>query len=522
MTATAFSPQQLSQPALSNGDIHQVVIVGGGVGGLSIASRIKASLGDKVKVTILERNERIGGRCGSFTVTIPKSDSSRNSKNHGGSETDDDDNKMLSFRHEHGPSLLLLPQIYEELFLDCNTTAQACGLNWIRCAPAYQCVFDDGDCISIGYPEGNNQFVKEIQESRDKMDTWEADGSKQWDAYMQACEAYLDCGLPNFIEGRLDLKSFPSFLREALRDFGKAWPLRPHSDVLDSFFQSDKMKAMASFQDLYVGLEPFRNAKQAFGGILHSTAPAVFGLLSAIELHPTNTKCGVFAPTGGFQAVTDAFENLAQRMDVRIECNRTVAKVTEDGVYYCDTDDPQVTHQFMAADLVVINADLPYAAKCLAGDNDTTNFPRYDWIEKSGERDLLFSSGVIAFHWCIDKELSDLSTHNVFLMASGRDEAHASWKVLRDKQAAFSGNSSFNFYVHRAGCSDATAAPQVCQHFNFVSMVGSLFVGLTHIFVFRVRTVIRSWFWFRARFSSANKSIRIFPEMRRSLITNNR
>jgi hypothetical protein len=53
-----------------------------------------------------------------------------------------------------------------------------------------------------------------------------------------------------------------------------------------------KMKAMASFQDLYVGLEPYRHNELLGGGVLKSTAPAVFGLLAAIELHPTNSKGG--------------------------------------------------------------------------------------------------------------------------------------------------------------------------------------------------------------------------------------
>jgi len=74
--------------------------------------------------------------------------------------------------------------------------------------------------------------------------------------------------------------------------FLKAWPLKPHSDVLDAFFDSDKMKALASFQDLYVGLEPYRNSALLGGGVLQSTAPAVFGLLAAIELHPTNPQSG--------------------------------------------------------------------------------------------------------------------------------------------------------------------------------------------------------------------------------------
>ena len=62
--------------------------------------------------------------------------------------------------------------------------------------------------------------------------------------------------------------------------------------MLDDTFVSNKMKALASFQNLYVGLEPYRNDDQIGGGVLKKTAPAVFGLLAAIELHTTNKKAG--------------------------------------------------------------------------------------------------------------------------------------------------------------------------------------------------------------------------------------
>lgn len=58
-------------------------------------------------------------------------------------------------------------------------------------------------------------------ESRKKMDSYEPNGAKKWDEYMMATSAFLDAGLSNFIEERLDLASFPNFIKEALRDFGK-------------------------------------------------------------------------------------------------------------------------------------------------------------------------------------------------------------------------------------------------------------------------------------------------------------
>jgi phytoene desaturase (3,4-didehydrolycopene-forming) len=433
---------------------RHVVVVGGGVGGLAVASRIAAS-SNGVKVTVLEKNGHAGGRCGSFDVVTEKG----------------------TFRHERGPSLLLLPDVYRDLFRDCQ---EACPFEIRQCTPAYQVVFDDGDRIDLGFPKQaqheavvatntNTDPIISSAEllSRAKMDAFEPNGAAKWDEYMTACAAFLDCGLPNFIEERFDIKSFPAFLQQALRAGAKAWPLKPHSDVLDATFTSNKMRALASFQDLYVGLEPYRNDNQWFGGVLQSTAPAVFGLLAAIELHPTNQKCGVYAPVGGFGAVTHGMEDLATNLGVTIQCNTTVTQITADGLYYHDTnnaDSSYSTTLFEPADLVIVNADLPYATKTILRDNDSdvkadvAAADTFDWDDK-----YRFSSGVIAFHWSLDKELTDLNTHNVFLSANTRSDAERSWQAVRNEKtpATSSADKPFNFYVHRAGKTDPTAAPEV-------------------------------------------------------------
>lgn len=216
----------------------RVVIVGGGVGGLAVAARVASSLQrNKVQsltstpgvmkepsweVIVLEKNskELTGGRCGSFDVTVPG---------------------LGVFRHERGPSLLLLKNEYEQLFQSClekdpyktasspSIVSEQYGLKMEQCIPAYQVVFEDGDVIDLGFPSKIQSFddveYEELrileQKSREKMNELEADGASKWDAYMKATSAFLDCGLPNFIEERIDLISFPAFLREALKDGGK-------------------------------------------------------------------------------------------------------------------------------------------------------------------------------------------------------------------------------------------------------------------------------------------------------------
>ena len=420
----------------NNPELPRVIVVGGGVGGLAVASRIASSL-EVCEVLVLEKNEFVGGRCGSFCVTTEKG----------------------VFRHERGPSLLLLKKMYEDLFLDCSPgkSAMNYGLEIKQCIPAYQVVFDDGDRISLGFPSDcRDEKVMELElQSRAKMDSYEPGGASKWDEHMTSTAAFLDCGFPNFIEERFDLSSFPAFLWEACRGFGKAWPLKPHSDVLDAIFESNKMKALASFQLLYVGLEPFRNNMELFGGVLRKTAPAVFGLLSAIELHPRNTLSGVFAPVGGFEAVTKSFQMLAEDMGVQIQCNATVTKVTEGGVYVKDEYGGAI---FLPADAVIMNADLPFAAKSLLTKIDE-KIEKYDWDD-----DFDYSSGVIAFHWSVDEVLDDLNTHNVFLVCESRTKTEASWRVLRSPGVDnIDGIEPFNFYVHRASVIDPSAAPEGCD-----------------------------------------------------------
>jgi phytoene desaturase len=411
---------------LENCRQKRIIVVGGGIGGLAVASRLAAApagrVNNNINVTILEKQSVVGGRCGSWT-------------------------DEYGYRHERGPSLLLLPHIYERLFQEvAQCSAAEYGLDYVRCVPAYRAIFDDDDYIDVGYPLDHAEYSTMIS----KMNMLEPEGASRWHDYMSACEAFLDCGLPNFIEERLDLQSFPNFIFQALRNYGKAWPLKPHSDVLDAIFTSAKMKALASFQDLYVGLEPFRNGKDVAGGVLTTSAPAVFGLLSAIELHPTNAKCGVYAPIGGFDAVTQSIESLARRSGVTIQCNTSVTSVRPDGVWTSTGD-------FHPADLVIVNADLPYAEASLVHNKDADHRTAvYDWEDK-----YKFSSGVVAFHWSISQKLDMLATHTVFLATQqGNNAARQSWNTLRSN-AKF--QEPFNFYVHCPSKTDPSACPEGCE-----------------------------------------------------------
>lgn len=100
----------------------------------------------------------------------------------------------------------------------------------------------------------------------------------------------------------------------------------------------------------------------------------------------------MFAPIGGFQAVSRAFEGLAVQCGVDIMYNKSVTSISKDGVNYQNEDG--IT-DFIAADLVLCNADLPFATETLMDSYqskpETLQQPRYDWDDNYD-----FSSGT--FH----------------------------------------------------------------------------------------------------------------------------
>jgi phytoene desaturase (3,4-didehydrolycopene-forming) len=178
----------------------------------------------------------------------------------------------------------------------------------------------------------------------------------------------------------------------------------------------------------------------------------------------TQSKSIVFAAVGGFQSVTNALERLGTELGTIILRDTTVTSIQDDGVHVLHTDKDEA--EFLPADLVVCNADLPYATKSLLnndrppheGTASGSALPTFDWDDSFN-----FSSGVIAFHWSIKRSCDDLNTHNVFMVAGSRPQAELSWKTLRDNNGDVDETTPFNFYVHRASKTDPSAAPSGCD-----------------------------------------------------------
>eukprot|EP00808_Paulinella_micropora_P007371 g41353.t1 len=368
---------------------RRVVLIGAGVGSLVTASLL-AQAGYEVEVLEKNGDDLVGGRLNQVW--------------------------LAGRRFELGPSLLLLPDVYNQTFAALGLQlAQLVELR--RVTPTYLAYFADHDSLVLdprhaGFPAA--------------LERLEPGSFARFKAYLRSAETNLQGGWPNFIEQTLRADLLPAFLWNALSV--KNWPLQSQMSSLRQYFKSPKLQALFSFQALYVGLSPYR-------------APAIFSLLQAIELSQ-----GVYYPLGGFQQIATRLLQRAQQLGVRFRFNASVERILTvggraTGVRVRGGQDVLLR----PGDVLVANPDLPYVEEHLLPADVARDTRRYE-----------FSSSVVSFYFSTRKRFSALGHHTICLSK----DYERSWAILEAAANHSVLPADFNFYVHAPARTDPSAAPE--------------------------------------------------------------
>ena len=291
---------------------RRVVIVGAGLGGLATAIRLAAAGAD---VTVLERDERPGGRAGRF-------------------ERD-------GFAFDTGPSVLTMPSLLAELFSVAGERIED-HLTLERLDPAYRAVFHDGSVLHV---RGSLEAM--MDEVRDVCGPAEVARFAGFAEHLRRLyEAEYDTFIDANFDGALDLVR-PVALARVVRLGG----LRRMMPLVSSLLTDWRLIRMFTFQAMYAGMSPY----QALG------IYAVIAYMDAIA--------GVYFPRGGIHAVSEALAALARRCGADLRLGTGVERVEVRGgraVAVRTAAGERVT-----ADVVVLNPDLPVAYRDLLGDELT-------------------------------------------------------------------------------------------------------------------------------------------------------
>jgi phytoene desaturase len=299
MISLSDSKSSIAAHTTSRAKPKQVLIIGAGPGGLA-AALLVAHAG--VKVHIVERLPRVGGRCSAIEAE--------------------------GFRFDLGPTFFLYPRVLERIFKLIRRDLHS-EIPMVRLDPQYRIHFGAGGQLDC------TPNLPQLEAAVARLNPGDA----------QNIRRFLDDNRIKLEQFRPALESPFSSWWDLLRwDLIKLVPiLRPWKSLdreLARYFSDERIRLAFSFQSKYLGMSPFN-------------CPSLFSILSFLEY-----EYGVWHPIGGCSAVSEAMARIAQEMGVTISLGEEVTEVLFEGRRAVGVRTTQGEHR---ADAIVINADFAQA-----------------------------------------------------------------------------------------------------------------------------------------------------------------
>lgn len=301
--------------AVRNRASKHVVIVGAGPGGLASALLLARS---GVRVTVVEKHNRVGGRTGTYAQD--------------------------GYKFDIGPTFFLYPRVLKEIFADAGYDLDR-EVPMKRLDPQYRLVFGSG---------GKIDATPDIQRMEAEIARISPHDAEAFRGFLERNRQKLASFLP-FLESPFE--SWTDLLKpEMLKLLPLLKPWLSLDGDLRTHFKDERIRLGFSFQSKYLGMSPFR-------------CPSLFSILSFLEY-----EHGVFHPIGGCGAVTAAMARIAQDMGVEILTDEPVEEML---VEHGEAKGVRTSKRTLKADSVVVNADFAEAMRTLL-----PNQHRRRWTDK--------------------------------------------------------------------------------------------------------------------------------------------
>ena len=339
----AYSPTRLIPGRMRTvkGPTDHVVIVGAGLAGLSTALRLA---GKGRKVTVIERESVPGGRNGLLVKD--------------------------GFHFDTGPQVLTMPDLIADAF-DCVGENMHDWLDLQKVEPLYRAHYHDGSKLDVhANPQRMAQEIEEV------IGANEAKGYLEYVNFVSKLYQYeMKDFIDKNIDSPLDLLTPNLAKLVALGGFRKLAP------KAQQYLKDFRTERIYTFQAMYAGLSPYQ-------------ALAIYGVIAFMD-----SIAGVFFPKGGMHAVPRALAGSAAKHGVEFRYNTEITKVEKCG----NRATAVITKngERIAADVVVLNPDLPVAYENLLG--------KVPWSVKR----LKYSPSAVVLSVGSKKKYSGIAHHNI-------------------------------------------------------------------------------------------------------------
>lgn len=365
----------------------KIAIVGAGVGGLSAAARLAH---DGYEVDVFEKLPVCGGR-----------------------------NNLLEdsgFKFDMGPSFVLMPDFFEELFSYCKENLkdyldlQVLDIN-------YKIFYPDGDHLTV---------YKDLDKTKNELRRLEKESPLFYERFIIETER-----LYNLVKPLLYKCFTPSSLLNPAY-----WPLVNKIRAFESywslarkFFKSDKLCYAFTFEAMFMGVSPYQ-------------APAFYSIITY-----TDHIQKIAHPMGGMYQIPLALEKMAKKFKARFHYNSEVREVVSGSKVKIKVNNEELTFN-----KVVINADYSYAQEKLL---------------KQVIPDYKYSCSVYLLYLGLKKKVCQAKHHNLFFASNlnkNLNEIFSNGVISNDP----------SFYVHVPTVTDHSLAPEGKDIFYILIPVANL------------------------------------------------
>lgn len=299
--------------------LKKVIVIGSGFAGLSAAT----SLADQgFDVTILEKNESVGGRARKFEA-------------HG-------------FMFDMGPSWYWMPDIFETYFGKFGKKP-ADYYKLVRLDPSYSVIFGKDDVVNL---PANFEKLKAL------FETIEEGSGKRLDDFLSQAAYKYEVGIGKFVwKPSLSITEFLSL--KMLYDLVRLDVLQPFASHVRKFFSDSKLLDIMEFPILFLGA-------------MSENTPAMYSLMNYAEI-----TMGTWYPMGGMHEIVKAMVSLAEEKGVKILLNQNVVKIEASGNIAKKVITENTEYE---ADVVVSGADYHHTDSQLLGTNQ--NYSEQYWNKR--------------------------------------------------------------------------------------------------------------------------------------------
>lgn len=358
----------------------QAVVIGGGLGGLAAAIRLAA---DGHRVTVLEKNERAGGK-----LNIRSG---------------------MGYTFDTGPSILTMPWVLEQLFASAGRQLSD-YMTLKRVEPQWRTFFEDGTVIDV---------TADLPRMLEQLSAVSPDDAGRFTDYLNYCQHMYELCAKSFysksLTGLQDLRSLHSLKELLAMD-----PMRTMHQGTGRFLKDSKLKQLFDFFMMYIGSSPY-------------AAPAVLSQLVHVQL-----GLGIYYVEGGMYNIARGMLRLLDELGVEVRTNAPVAAVNSRGSLA--TGVTLEDGSIVGADLVISNLEAIPAHHSLL-----QHHPHAEQTAKRLGKYAPTVSGLVLLLG-VDKIYDQLQHHNFLFSQNPEQEFHQLFnlQVPADDPTIYIGVSSIN------------------------------------------------------------------------------